>query len=165
MSLPININNLLSGKTVESERLEFKESWNPLDIIQTISAFANDLNNWGGGYIVVGVAEKDGKPVLPPKGMTQAAVDKAQKELMQLCNELRPPYFPIAEPVELAEKLVLMIWVPASDTRPLKAPKSLGKPRDYMYFIRRYSNTVPANQKEEIDLIQTSANTPFDDQL
>ena len=36
MALPININELLTGTTVEWERLEFKEGWNPLDIIQSI---------------------------------------------------------------------------------------------------------------------------------
>lgn len=165
MSLPVNIANLINGKTVESERLEFKQSWNLLDIMQTIAAFADDLNNWGGGYIIIGVSEERGAPILPPIGMTQSEIDKAQKELLRLCNEIRPPYFPLAEPVELMNKMILVIWVPASDTRPHKAPKSLSSPRDYRYFIRRYSSTVVANQKEETDLIQTSARTPFDDQI
>lgn len=61
MALPININELLTGTTVEWERLEsFKEGWNPLDIMQSICAFAGDINNWGGGYIVVGIDENNG---------------------------------------------------------------------------------------------------------
>ncbi len=35
MPLPININDLLHGKPVEWERLEFKEGWNPLDVLHT----------------------------------------------------------------------------------------------------------------------------------
>jgi hypothetical protein len=58
MALPINVNELLSGRTVEWERVEFKAGWNKLDIIHTICAFANDINNWGGGYIILGVQEK-----------------------------------------------------------------------------------------------------------
>lgn len=48
MALPININQLLNGKTVEWDRLEFKKGWNPEEIIHTLCAFANDINNWGG---------------------------------------------------------------------------------------------------------------------
>jgi hypothetical protein len=56
MPLPINITNLLSGAPVEWERLEFKEGWNPLPVLHTLCAFANDFHNLGGGYIVIGVA-------------------------------------------------------------------------------------------------------------
>ena len=46
MSLPINIEQLFDGTTVEWERIEFKTGWNPNEILHTISAFANDINNW-----------------------------------------------------------------------------------------------------------------------
>jgi len=32
MALPVNINQLISGKTVEWDRLEFKKGWNPGEI-------------------------------------------------------------------------------------------------------------------------------------
>jgi predicted HTH transcriptional regulator len=48
-ALPINVDELLKGQIVEWERLEFKKGWNPEEIIHTICAFANDINNWGGG--------------------------------------------------------------------------------------------------------------------
>lgn len=51
MALPISIDELISGQAVESERIEFKEGWNPEEILHSLCAFANDLNNWGGGYI------------------------------------------------------------------------------------------------------------------
>ncbi len=73
MLLPINIRELLRGKNVEWERLEFKEGWNPLGTLHTICAFANDFHNLGGGYIIVGVGEKGGQPVLPPKGLIRGA--------------------------------------------------------------------------------------------
>jgi ATP-dependent DNA helicase RecG len=49
MALPINIEDLVYGATVEWERLECKQGWNPEDIIHSACAFANDLHNWGGG--------------------------------------------------------------------------------------------------------------------
>jgi len=52
MNLPININQLLHGKAVEWERLEFKEGWNPEVILRSICAFANDFHNFGSSYIL-----------------------------------------------------------------------------------------------------------------
>ncbi|WP_412098487.1 helix-turn-helix domain-containing protein [Enterobacter sp.] len=66
--LPINISDLLSKRTVESERIEYKSGWNPESILHSICAFANDFHNLGGGYIVIGVEENNGQPVLPPGG-------------------------------------------------------------------------------------------------
>ncbi|WP_396210526.1 helix-turn-helix domain-containing protein, partial [Flavobacterium sp.] len=65
MALPINIKDLVNGLAIEWERLEFKQGWNPEEIVHTICAFANDINNWGGGYIIVGIAENQGRPILP----------------------------------------------------------------------------------------------------
>jgi len=86
MPLPINIHELLRGKSVEWERLEFKEGWNPLGTLHTICAFANDFHNLGGGYIVVGVGEKSGQPVLPPKGLDPGSIDAIQKEILNLAH-------------------------------------------------------------------------------
>ena len=51
MALPINIADLLEKRKVESNRIEFKEGWNPTSIYHSICAFANDIDNIGGGYI------------------------------------------------------------------------------------------------------------------
>ncbi len=59
MTLHINIEDLLSARTVESDRIEFKEGWNPDAIYRSICAFANDFDNMGGGYILIGVAEHE----------------------------------------------------------------------------------------------------------
>ncbi len=60
MALPINIEDLLNKRKVESTRIEFKAGWNPDKIYHTICAFATDLENIGGGYILVGVEEENG---------------------------------------------------------------------------------------------------------
>lgn len=61
MAIPITIDQLLNENVVEWARIEFKEGWNPDTTLITISAFANDIDNWGGGYVVIGVEEKKGK--------------------------------------------------------------------------------------------------------
>ncbi len=50
IKLPINIDDLLHHRAVESERVEYKEGWNPESILHTLCAFANDFHNLGGGH-------------------------------------------------------------------------------------------------------------------
>ena len=63
MELEVSIEDLLNKRKVESDRIEFKAGWNPDDIYRSVCAFANDYNNDGGGYILVGVEEKNGVAV------------------------------------------------------------------------------------------------------
>lgn len=82
--LPINIHDLILQRTIESERVEYKQDWNPEKIMHTICAFANDFHNLGGGYIIIGIAEENGRPVLPPVGLSAEKIDNIQKELLNL---------------------------------------------------------------------------------
>ena len=61
MAIPTNIKTLLSGDVVEWARIEFKETWDPEASLKTVCAFANDLDNWGGGYILIGIEEENGR--------------------------------------------------------------------------------------------------------
>lgn len=165
MSLPVNINELITGKTVEWERIELKSGWDKLEIIQSVCAFANDINNWGGGYIIVGLNEKDGQAVLPPKGIPSNKIDAMQKELMTMCHLMKPNYFPLAEPVEVEGKILFVIWVSGGEARPYKAPDSLKKGGNSSYYVRHFSSTKKASAAEERDLIRMSARIPFDDRV
>ena len=69
-SLPVSIEDLLSHRKIESDRIEFKEGWNPDSIYRSICAFANDFDNIGGGYIIIGVEEQNGMAVRPVKGLS-----------------------------------------------------------------------------------------------
>lgn len=60
--IPVNVADIIEGSIIESNRIEFKRDWNPERILHTICAFANNIDNLGGGYIVVGVGEIDGRP-------------------------------------------------------------------------------------------------------
>ena len=165
MSLPVNINQLISGKTVEWDRLEFKRGWNPEEIIRSICAFSNDINNWGGGYIVVGIAENEGIPELPPVGLSQESLDKIQKELVNLRHQIEP--FPqiISEPVGFKGKYIFIIWIPGGSERPYKAPATLGAKGQKRYFVRQGSISKIANSVEEKQLLSLSEKIPFDDRI
>ena len=68
MELEMGIEDLLNKRKLESDRIEFKAGWNPDEIYHSVCAFANDYNNDGGGYIVVGVEEENGIAKRPVKG-------------------------------------------------------------------------------------------------
>ena len=164
--LPVRLADLLSARTVESDQLEFKEGWNPPAIIRTICAFANDFHNYGGGYVIVGVAERDGNPVLPPVGIPAGQLNRIQKELLQYTNLIQPHYAPILAIEKVDEAPVLVIWCPGGEARPYRAPKDVtAREKEYLYYIRRYANTVAARNGDLKELRDLSPVVPFDDRL
>jgi ATP-dependent DNA helicase RecG len=155
------------GKHVESERLEFKEGWNPEAILHTICAYANDFHNLGGGYIIVGAKEISGIAMFPPSGLPVNSLDAIQKDLIQLGNSaIQPTYHPIAFPYLVEDRHLLVIWCPGGESRPYKAKQTPTKAcKDYIYYIRRNSTTVKAKPEEEQELLGLAASVPFDDRI
>ncbi len=163
--LPININHLLRQRTVEGERVEYKAGWNPQSVLHTICAFANDFHNLGGGYILLGVEERKGRPALPPKGIPPDSIDAIRKELLNLGHSaIQPYYHPLTGTYEIDDRTILVLWVPGGETRPYKAKVNLSAGRnDWAYFLRRHSNTVRARGQDERELLGLAATVPFDD--
>ena len=169
MAIPVNIHDLINSKIVESSRIEFKGDWNPEPILHTICAFANDIDNLGGGYIIIGIDEKDGVPILPPRGIEKERLDGIQKKLLGYCHFIEPLYQPVVEPVFYQNRYILVVWVAGGFGRPYKAPKNFyidkNKPNPNIkcYYIRKFSSTVIASPSEEKDLFYISSDIPFDD--
>ncbi len=164
MAIPINIDDLLNQRVIESTRIEFKASWNPNSIIHSICAFANDIDNVGGGYLVVGVEEENGSPVLPPKGVAKDKIDGILKELVGYCHCIEPLYHPVVEPVLFQEAYIIVIWVPGGYGRPYKASKDVFTDKsNKLYYIRKFSSTIVASSAEEKQLFYVSSDIPFDD--
>jgi ATP-dependent DNA helicase RecG len=166
MNLPININDLLTARTVEWERLEFKAGWNPEAVLHTMCAFANDFHNLGGGYIIIGVEEDNGCPILPPVGLPAAELDAIQKEVVELGHRMVPYYHPIIAPCEVDGKQILVLWATGGQTRPYRAPVSLAKGEQrFAYYIRKGSVTIRARHQDETELMSLAATVPFDDRM
>jgi ATP-dependent DNA helicase RecG len=128
-------------------------------------AFANDLHNWGGGYIVIGIDENDGKPILPPVGLKQNSLDKIQKEILNLAHQIQPNYFPIIQPYILQNKHILILWCPAGDRRIYTAPTTLGGKSQRKAYVRVGSETIEAKGETLRQLQEISIRIPFDDQV
>jgi len=165
MAIPINIGDLLNARVVENARIEFKANWNPEPVLHTICAFANDIDNWGGGYIVIGVEDRGGLPVFPVAGITKDSVDKIGRELLNVCNMIEPRYIPVSEHVVFEGKDLLILWVPGGSSRPYKCPGRLSALSANAYYIRRLSSTIKANAKDEQELFTLSQNIPYDDRV
>ena len=117
MPLPIHITDLFTGTVVEWGRLEFKEGWNPEAALHSLCAFANDVHNWGGGYFVIGVAEHDGRPILPPAGLRPDQLDRIQKEILNVSHRIVPAYHPVVELYVLEGRHILVLWAPGGQNR------------------------------------------------
>ena len=157
MSIPITIEKLINDNVVEWARIEFKEGWNPDSTLKTISAFANDIDNWGGGYLVIGVKEENGKIIRPISGLKDDEIDTIQKELLQYCNYLKPKYIPITEPVYFEGKALLLVWCPGGYERPYQCPKKpTSKSKEKTYYIRKLSSTIEATDLDVKELISLS---------
>ena len=91
----------------ESERVEWKENGDDIDvvkkIVKTISAFANDISNFGGGYVVCGAKEiKDdyGFPKVQYKGLTANKLKEIEGKVTQHCRDyIHPALSPIIEEI------------------------------------------------------------------
>ncbi len=152
---------------MEGERIEYKAGWNPDAILRTLCAFANDFENLGGGYVVIGQdCDASGMPVFPPVGVPDDQLDKIQQELLGFCNLIQPPYFPKCYIERFERRNLIVLWAPGGQNRPYKAPKAVtAKKKEYHYYIRRYASTVEARGEVERELISLTATVPFDDRF
>ena len=159
MAIPINIEDLLNKRKIESNRIEFKTGWNPVSIYHSICAFANDIDNLGGGYILVGVKEKNGIAERPVEGIPIEKLDSIQKQMVNLNHLIEPYYQPRISVEEVDGKYVLAIWVPSGTERPYTVPADvMAKLKKPVFYVRYGTSSIALDQLREI-----SAKVPFDD--
>ena len=108
MALAINMNDLLNKQKIESNRIEFKKGWNPGSIYHSICAFANDFDDLGGGYIIVGVDtdDKTGMAIRPVEGVPMEKIDNILQEMVGYNNKMAPYYLPRTSVEEVDGKTV-----------------------------------------------------------
>ena len=164
MKLPINIEELLGGRAVEGDRIEYKTGWNPDAIYRSICAFANDFDDTGGGYIVVGMAEENGRPIRPVVGIGPEQVEPIERDMVGFNNLMRPYYQPRLYVEEADGKTILVIKVSPGERRPYKVPDNVtAKQKTYNYYIRYNSSSIVPKDEYERELINLANRTPYDD--
>ena len=164
MAIPINIEDLLNKRKVESNRIEFKTGWNPISIYHSICAFANDIDNLGGGYILVGVKEKNGVAERPIQGIPMEQLDSMQKQMVGFNHLIEPYYQPRISVEEVDGNYLLAIWVPSGMERPYTVPEDItARHKKPKYYVRYGSNSIEAVGETLDQLREISAKIPFDD--
>ena len=164
--LPVKLEDLIHTRTVESVRVEFKATWNdPIRdaVIRTIAAFANDFQGQNGGYVVLGIEDQGGAPVLPPRGLDGLDLERVQKEILGNCERLSPSYKPLVAPETFMGRSIIVIYAPIGDARPYQAPEHGGKGAERRDYVRVGPETREAKDSLLTQLMQVSARVPFDE--
>ncbi|HET7502502.1 MAG TPA: RNA-binding domain-containing protein [Kofleriaceae bacterium] len=164
--LPVRLDDLIHARTVEPVRIDFKASWNDVSraaTVQTIAAFANDFQGLNGGYVVLGIEDSGGQPVLPPRGLDGLDLERVQKEIRGGCERISPAYQPIILPEVFDGKPIIVIYAPMGDARPYQAPEAIGKGAPLAYYVRIGAETHVARGAVLTQLHQLTARVPFDE--
>ena len=168
MALPTSLKNILDNSIVEQARVEYKSDWNPQSILHTICAFANDIDNFSGGYIIIGIEEKDGIPILTIKGLELNKIDLIQKEILEYCHKcIEPKYVPLIDVQTIDEKKCIVVWCYSGLDRPYKCLDDVyvKESKNKSYFIRKGSSSIKATTQAEKELFSLSGIIPYDDRI
>ncbi len=128
--------------------------------MHTVCAFANDIDNNGGGYIIIGI-DDDRNAV----GVEPDSVDRIRRELLGITNKIEPSCHIQTEYCPLDGKNVLVIWIPGGDDRPYKCPDNMSRGSAKSYYVRRLSSTVKADRLEIHELMEGSEIIPFETRI
>lgn len=165
MALPINIEDLLRKNRVETTRIEYKAGWNPDDIFHTVCAFATDLEDLGGGYVVIGVEQDDnGVAIRPVKGVPLQEIDKIMKEIVRYESKISPRYLTKSSIEKVDGKNIIVIWTPAGLNRPYSVPEYVTVKKSIpKYYVRSKSSTIEARGTILEEVRDLANKVPFDE--
>ena len=166
MALAINISDLLNKQKIESNRIEFKKGWNPVSIYHSICAFANDFDDLGGGYVIVGVDtdDKTGMAVRPVEGVPVEKIDGILQEMVGYNNKIYPYYLPRTSVEDVDGKQVIVIWCPAGSYRPYSVPANVAaKGTKECFYIRSGTSSIEARGEVLVELRDLANRVPFDE--
>lgn len=164
--LAVNIHALLYQRGVETLRVEYKARWDDYcgaAALRTICAFANDLANVNGGYVIFGVEEQGGVPTLPPVGIPENEVEQVQRMIRGTVARIHPSYTPTIVPEKIDGAWIVVVHCPAGDGRPYDAPEHLEKGAARKSYVRTNSETREAKNDLLRQLHEVSTRVPFDD--
>ncbi|UEM19541.1 putative DNA binding domain-containing protein [Skermanella mucosa] len=118
MTGPVDLESLSRR---ESEQVEWKENVADIDdVVRTLSAFANDLSNLGGGYVVCGAKEDrdaHGFPRLVRTGLTSARLQELKGKVLARCRDrVFPALMPLVgeAPADSDDRRILVFTQPAT---------------------------------------------------
>jgi ATP-dependent DNA helicase RecG len=150
----------------ENEQTEWKQNVADIDdVVATLSAFANDLQNLGGGYVVCGAKEdKDeyGFPRLVRVGLTANRLKEVEGTTLARCRDrVSPPISPLVEELETDDRQqrILVFLQPSTGSAHTFRRADDGA----KHFVRVSRSTIEARNGTLRDLlIRKGALEPWD---
>ena len=153
----------------ENEKVEWKEKGDDKNaaesIVKTISAFANDIANFGGGYVVCGAKEtKDeyGFPRLVYTGLSADSIKTIEGKVLQYCRDyVSPSMAPLVQELENPEdqSTRILVFVVIADS----AAHSYRDGETSKYYVRIGRETREARNGILRQLLEAKRQTePFD---
>jgi ATP-dependent DNA helicase RecG len=154
----------LAGR--ESEQTAWKENVADIDdVVATLAAFANDLQNLGGGYVVCGAKEEknaDGFPMLVRAGLTANRFKEVENVVLARCRDrVSPPITPLVEELstDAAARRILVFIQPATGSAHTCRRGHDGA----KHFVRISRSTIEARNGTLRDLlVRKGAMEPWD---
>jgi ATP-dependent DNA helicase RecG len=150
----------------ESEQTEWKKDVADIDdVVATLSALANDLQNLGGGYVVCGAAEQKGRngfPTLVRTGLSAARFKEVEGTVLTRCRErVSPPVTPLIEelPSDNPDQRILVFIQPATGHAHTYRKQNEGA----KHYVRVSRTTIEARNGLLRDLlVRKGAMEPWD---
>lgn len=161
MAIPANIEDLINQRIVESTRIEFKEDYNPTPIIHSICAFANDIDNMGGGYIIIGVEEENGSPKFPIDDRPNLAADLSELDIGLMRSHLKEigsdlyPCSLFKDAIDIAKDMQLVSG-PPKNLKPLNVAILMFTecPEKYFRYAKYEDKILALLQKKPLTLTE-----------
>jgi ATP-dependent DNA helicase RecG len=140
----------------ENEQTEWKENVADVDdVVRTLSAFANDLQNLGGGYVVCGVAEArdaHGFPQLVRSGLTVNRLKEIENKVLARCRDrVSPSIAPLVEELEANDsgrRILVFVQPTTGAAHTFRGDKDGAK-----HFVRVSRSTIEARNGLLRDLL------------
>ena len=131
----------------ESEQVEWKENVADIhDVVATITAFANDISNLGGGYVVCGsheVTDEHGFQSVQMVGLTASRLKEIEGKVLAACQRhVTPPIVPLVDviPAMVEDRRVLVFTVASTaEAHQYRTGEDGGR-----YYVRLSHRTVEA---------------------
>jgi predicted HTH transcriptional regulator len=153
----------------ENETVEWKENGDDRDvvkgIVKTISAFANDIANFGGGYVICGAKEtKDefGFQKVVYKGLSAEKINEIEGKVLQHCRDyVSPSIVPIVQeidnPEDRATKILVFVVIATPEAHTYRDGETSN------YYVRIGKETREARNGILRQLLASKQKiTPFD---
>lgn len=150
----------------ESEQTEWKENVADIDdVVATLAAFANDLQNLGGGSVVCGAREEkdaQGFPRLVQVGLTASRLKEVENVVLTRCRDrVSPPITPLVEELPTdddAKRIVVFVQPATGSAHTFRRGQEGAK-----HFVRVSRSTIEARNGTLRDLlVRKGAMEPWD---